>query len=61
LFVDLIKKANGVFNAYTASEETNYFFSSSNNKFDDILDVWSRFYIDPLLDEKSQDKEINAV
>ena len=26
LFVDLIKKNNGIFNAYTASEETNYFF-----------------------------------
>ena len=42
LFVDMIKKASGVFNAYTSGEETNYFFSSSNNKFDEILDVWSR-------------------
>ncbi len=44
MFVDMIKKANGEFNAYTDSEETNYYFSSSNNKFDDILDVWSRYF-----------------
>jgi secreted Zn-dependent insulinase-like peptidase len=25
-FVDRIKKCNGVFNAYTAAEETNYYF-----------------------------------
>ena len=42
-FVDMITKSNGDFNAYTASEETNYYFSASNNKFDDIIDVWSRY------------------
>jgi len=52
-FADMISKSNGDFNAYTSGEETNYYFSASNNSFDDILDVWSRFFIDPLLDEKS--------
>ena len=61
LFVDMIKKNNGSFNAYTSGDETNYFFSSSKNSFDEILDVWSRFFIDPLLDKNSQDKEVNAV
>jgi len=54
LFADLIKKANGSFNAYTSGDETNYFFTASQNAFLEILDVWSRFFIDPLLDEKSQ-------
>jgi len=42
-FVDKIKKCDGDFNAYTAGEETNYYFKSSNNVFHDILDVWSRY------------------
>ena len=43
-FVDLIKKSNVSFNAYTASEETNYYFKSSQNFFETILDVWSRYF-----------------
>ena len=61
LFVDMIKKNNGSFNAYTSGDETNYHFSSSMNSFESILEVWSRFFIDPLLDPQSQQKEINAV
>jgi len=41
-FVDKITKSGGDFNAYTATEETNYYFKTSNNIFDEILDVWSR-------------------
>jgi secreted Zn-dependent insulinase-like peptidase len=29
LFVDMIKKSKGEFNAYTSGDETNYFFGSS--------------------------------
>jgi len=54
LFVDMIKKNNGNFNAYTSGDETNYHFSSSKNSFESILEVWSRFFIDPLLDHQSQ-------
>ena len=53
LFVDMIKKNNGNFNAYTSGDETNYYFGSSKNSFNDILNVWSRFFIDPLLDKNS--------
>lgn len=38
-------------NAYTSPGNTNYKFESSNNNFLEILDVWSRFFIDPLLKE----------
>jgi insulysin len=56
-----INKANGNFNAYTAFEETNFHFSATNHQFLKVLQIWSRFFIDPLLDPKSQDDEINAV
>lgn len=34
LFVDMIKKSNGNFNAYTSGDETNYYFGSSKNSFE---------------------------
>jgi secreted Zn-dependent insulinase-like peptidase len=45
------KKQGGLSNAYTDSGDTNYYFQSTNINFSEILDVWSRFFIDPLLKE----------
>ena len=48
-------------NAYTDSERTVYYLELFNKYYDDILDVFSRFFIDPLMKENSVDREINAV
>lgn len=39
----------GLMNAYTDDEDTNYFFSCQNGAFRKGFDIWSRFFIDPLL------------
>ena len=60
-FSKLVRTAGGMDNAYTDKEETVYYFKVFNNEFDKILKVWSRFFIDPLFDDGSVNKEINAV
>ena len=48
-------------NAFTDSGDTNYYFTSSVYGFFKVFDVFSRFFIDPLLKEDSLDREINAI
>lgn len=57
----VVKKYGGISNAYTGLFETVYFFSVYNNGLQDVLDVFSRFFIDPLFDKKLIDREINAI
>ncbi|EGR33835.1 n-arginine dibasic nrd convertase 1, putative [Ichthyophthirius multifiliis] len=61
LFFDLVSINGGQSNAYTDSGNTNYHFESTNNNFEQLLDVWSRFFIDPLLKEEQLEREIQAV
>ncbi|EGR34045.1 m16 family protein, putative, partial [Ichthyophthirius multifiliis] len=61
LFFDLISRNGGLTNAFTASGNTNYHFQSTNNNFEQLLDVWSRFFIDPLLKENQLEREIQAL
>ncbi|KAJ2731894.1 metalloprotease [Coemansia sp. Cherry 401B] len=51
----------GTYNAYTADFETTYFFSVANPAFEGALDRLSRFFIDPLLNPSSIDREVHAV
>ena len=51
----------GSYNAYTDSENTVYHFEVLNGGFEEILDIFSRFFIDPLMKKDSVDREINAV
>lgn len=60
-FNDFINKNGGMFNAYTSSENTNYHYSISSEGLEQSLDIFSRFFIDPLLDGKTVEKEIRAV
>lgn len=50
-----------MFNAYTDKEITNYFFDIHYSEFDNALEIFSRFFIDPLLSPEKINKEINAV
>ena len=60
-YFKIITENNGHFNAYTDKEITNYFFDIHYSEFENALDIFSRFFIDPLLSSEKIDKEINAV
>jgi insulysin len=51
----------GSYNAYTDSENTVYHYEVLNDGFEEILDIFSKFFIDPLMKKDSVDREINAV
>lgn len=56
-----LKKHGGDSNAYTDLFETVYFFSVYNNGLEDVLDVFSRFFIDPLFNKDNVIREMNAI
>ena len=51
----------GSSNAYTSHDHTNYYFDVANTHFFEMLEIFSRFFIDPLLNELYVEKEKNAV
>ena len=57
----MIASGGGKTNAYTQATKTNYYFSISSEKFTEALEVFSHFFIDPLLKEEMVEKEVNAV
>jgi len=60
-FMGSINKSGGETNASTGSTYTNYHFTINPENFLQTLDKFSQFFIDPLLNKKYVDKEINAV
>jgi insulysin len=58
---EYLKKNGGGSNAYTAEEDTNYFFDVKNEAFDGALDRFAQFFISPTLDPQFVDREKNAV
>jgi insulysin len=55
------EKGSSNSNAATCDSFTEYYFNVMNNNLFEMLDVFSRFFIDPLFDENSVNREINAV
>ena len=51
----------GSSNAYTADDHTNYFFSVSHDAFEEGLDRFAHFFIDPLFSQEYAEREANAV
>jgi len=56
-----IKKYGGFSNAWTDMFETVYYFSVFNDGIEHLMDIFSRFFIDPLFNEDAVQREINAV
>lgn len=56
-----INKHGGSHNAYTAFDETNYFFDVNSDDLKPTLDQFSQFFIAPLLDAQYVEREKNAV
>ncbi|CCH46140.1 insulysin [Wickerhamomyces ciferrii] len=48
-------------NAYTAAEDTNYYFEVNHQYLEGALDRFSQFFISPLFDASCKDREIRAV
>ena len=60
-YSEFLNTHGGSSNAYTASEDTVYYFDIISSKFEDALDMFSSFFICPLFASTSVDREINAV
>ena len=56
-----VAKNGGNSNAYTSSDVTCYYFDVSNEAFDQALDRFAQFFIKPLFNKESVDKEIRAI
>ncbi len=56
-----IQSHGGQMNAYTAHENTNYYFDIASDSLEPALDRFAQFFIAPLLDEKYVDRERHAV
>ena len=60
-FMDIVSKYGGFHNAHTQPTETCYYLGFLNEGFDKIIDIFSRFFIDPLFLKDAIDREMNAV
>eukprot|EP01091_Cochliopodium_minus_P010546 TRINITY_DN2818_c1_g1_i2.p1 TRINITY_DN2818_c1_g1~~TRINITY_DN2818_c1_g1_i2.p1 ORF type:complete len:950 (+),score=301.19 TRINITY_DN2818_c1_g1_i2:340-3189(+) len=60
-YSEYILMHSGSKNASTSKVDTRYFFEVTNNAFEEALDRISQFFISPLFDENSVEREIKAV
>ena len=60
-FMQFIPDHGGSVNAFTASDRTCYMFSINNDAYDDALDRFSHFFIDPLFSPNCINRELHAV
>ena len=60
-YIEYLTKNAGIHNAYTALEETNFYFQCSNSAFEGALDRFSGFFTDPLFTETCAEREMKAV
>lgn len=60
-YQDFISQHGGTNNAYTAEENTNYFFDIEHASLEPALDRFAQFFISPLFDPSYVDHEKNAV
>ncbi|WCJ33462.1 Insulin-degrading enzyme-like 2 [Euphorbia peplus] len=56
-----ITEHGGSTNAFTSSEHTNYFFDINADCFEDALDRFAQFFINPLMSADATTREIKAV
>ncbi|CAN0354905.1 unnamed protein product, partial [Ectocarpus fasciculatus] len=51
----------GSSNAFTANEDTNYYFDVNAGHLDGALEIFSRFFVDPLFTESATGRELTAI
>lgn len=57
----LIEGNGGFSNAFTSGDHTNYYFDINPSQLPEALDVFAQFFISPLFDASSTDRELEAV
>jgi len=60
-FQHFVTDSGGETNAMTMEESTTYFFEVLNEFFDQAIDIYSHFFIDPILSDNVIEREMNAV
>ena len=60
-YFEKLNELGGSSNAYTDKTETVYFFNVLDSGLQEIINIFSRFFIDPIFDSNSINREINAV
>lgn len=60
-YKEFISNHGGMENAFTATEDTNFFFDIDKDYLDGALDRFAQFFIAPLFNEKYVQREKNAV
>ena len=60
-FFQYIQDNGGIGNAYTKPDRTVYMFSINHDQLETSIDMFSRFFIDPLFSENSIGRELLAV
>ncbi len=60
-YMQFINDHGGSVNAFTASDRTVYMFSVNNDAYDESLDRFSHFFIDPLFSPNCINRELHAV
>ncbi|AYV78243.1 MAG: Zn-dependent peptidase [Edafosvirus sp.] len=58
---EYINQYGGTSNAFTASNKTCYYFSIPSAHFENMMDIFAQFFIKPLFDNDSLNREISAV
>lgn len=60
-FQEFINNSGGFTNAFTSFDNTTYLFDILPEYFEQALEIWSRFFIDPLLLKDAIQREMHAV
>lgn len=60
-YSEFMSRHNGMHNAYTADDHTNYMFEINNNALPEALDRFADFFKAPLFTPEYVEKEVNAV
>ncbi|RIA82106.1 Metalloenzyme, LuxS/M16 peptidase-like protein [Glomus cerebriforme] len=60
-YSEFLNKHNGSSNAYTNTENTNYYFEVGHEYLEPALDRFAQFFICPLFNSDCTDRELNAV
>jgi insulysin len=60
-YSSFLSSHGGSSNAYTAQENTVYYFDIQNDHFEEALNMFASFFVCPLFSESATNREINAV
>ncbi|XP_060867052.1 insulin-degrading enzyme isoform X2 [Metopolophium dirhodum] len=60
-FTQFLTQNGGSYNAYTANDHTNYYFSTKTESLKPSLDRFAQFFLEPLFTTSATEREIGAV